>query len=80
MKGHKRYIIDLHLWICHFKFDKSNQRMKNFQPIFNTKASALKVSLLLYFFILQGRKILFLQSLVITLFLLGSPVLNIKKS
>lgn len=79
MKGHKRYIIDLHLWICHFKFDKSNQSMKNFQPIFNTKANALKVSLLLYFFILRGRKILFLQSLVITLFFIGFSSLEHKE-
>lgn len=68
MKGHKRYIIYLHLWVCHFKFDKSNQSMKNFQPIFNTKVDSLEVSLLLYFFILQERKILFLLALIITLF------------
>lgn len=54
--------------------------MKNFQPIFNTKVDSLKVSLLFSFFLLRGRKILFLQPLVITLFLLGPPVLNIKKS
>lgn len=53
--------------------------MKNFQPIFNTKVDSLKVSLLLYFFILRGRKILFLQSLVITLFLIGSSSLEHKE-
>lgn len=79
MKGHKRYIIDLHLCVCHFKFDKSNQRMKNFQPIFNTKvdSGSFTTSLLLY----SSEKKNPLPPVSYNYsFLLGPPVLDIKKS